>query len=91
MSVTLNIPLYWHHWTNGAEAITVKGNTVGECLKGFASAFPAFNTVLFAGEGKLNESISICVNGKNIKTEGPEKAVRDGDIITLTVSGGCCE
>jgi len=57
----------------------------------FVARYPTFRTVFFAGEGVLNGPISVYVNDKTARPEELAKPVHDGDILTLAVSGGCCE
>jgi molybdopterin converting factor small subunit len=78
------------HLTDEVRVANVIGATVGECLKNLVSQIPRLEAELFRGDGKLEKSLNIFINGESAYPEELEKQVKDGDYLNIlnVVTGG---
>ena len=90
MSVKVNIHRTHRVFTNGLEAVEVKGNTVGDCLDQLIEQYPGMREGLFDKKGKLLNVVEVYVNNESAYPEELEKPVKDGDEIhlILMLAGG---
>jgi molybdopterin converting factor small subunit len=90
MSIEINIPPLLQSMADNIKQVAVNGDTVGACLDAMVKRYPQMKPKLFNGDGVLNKSINIFVNGKSIYPAGVKAAVLDGDEIHITyvVLGG---
>jgi molybdopterin converting factor small subunit len=85
MSVKVHIHTTHRQYTNGLEAVEVKGNTVGDCLNHLVQQFPGMEKALFAKKDKLHNIIEIYVNHATAYPNELVKPVKEGDEIHLVV------
>ncbi len=90
MAATLYVHTTHLQFTDGQEAVTVEGTTVGECLNNLVRRFPLMEKALFAKKDKLLNHVEIYVNSMSAYPNELEKSIQDGDTIHLLValSGG---
>ena len=90
MAVTIHVHTTHRQFTGGREAVTVEGNTVGECLKHLIRQFPEMEKALFAGNDKLLNFVEVLVNHASVYPHELAAPVRDGDELHLLImlSGG---
>ncbi len=90
MSITINLPHFFHRYTNGQEVIEVEGSTVGQCVAHLVKQFPDIKQRLFNNNGKLHGYIDIYVNGESSYPEGLAKPVQPGGqlYILFILEGG---
>ncbi len=90
MSVKVNIHKTHRMYTDGLEAVEVKGGTVGDCLKDLVQRYPGMREGLFDKKGKLLNVVEVYVNNESAYPEELARAVKDGDEIQLILmlSGG---
>lgn len=90
MSIDVNIPPLFQYCTNSKEAVTVNGNTVGECLKQLVEQFPAIEKTLFDERGELFAYLTIFINERVAYPEKLTMPVKDRDkiyIVPVIVGG----
>jgi molybdopterin converting factor small subunit len=85
MAVKVHIHATHRQYTNGLEAVEVKGNTVGDCLNHLVQQFPGMEKALFAKKDKLHNIIEIYVNHATAYPNELVKPVKEGDEIHLVV------
>jgi len=85
VGVKINIHKTQRQYTDGQEAVTVKGKTVGECLQALIQTFPRIKESLFDSKGRLLSVVEIYVNMESAYPDELAKAVKDGDEIHITV------
>jgi len=90
MSIEVSIHQSLRHLTNGQAAVTVNGNTVGQCLINLVNQFPGIKPKIFDKKGKLLNYVDIYVNLESSYPEELAMSVKDGDrlYITLIIAGG---
>ena len=83
--MSINIYIHKTHqvFTDGLARVEVEGHTTGECLKDLVTRFPDIKKVLFTGQGKLLNTIEICINNKSTYPEQLTTPVADSDEIQL--------
>jgi molybdopterin converting factor small subunit len=90
MSIKIGIPPFLLQLVNNNKAITVEGNTVGDCLQDLIKRFPKVRNIILDKNGKLFKHIDVYVNGTSIYPEDLVKTVKNGDelyIINIIVGG----
>ena len=90
MSIKINLPHFFHRYTNGQEVVEVEGSTVGQCVAHLVKQFPNIEQRLFSNNGKLHGYIDIYVNGESSYLEGLAKPVKPGGqlYILFILEGG---
>ena len=89
MSIKMNIPSYLKPYTSDTEVVEVDGSTVLECLDHLVRQFPDIEKMIFGGEGKLLDYVSVFVDGEFSYADELAKPVRDGDELhILYILGG---
>ena len=75
---------------NNQEKVTVKGETIGECLQDLVSQHPNINTLLFDDEGSVQKYIIIFLNQKIAYPKELDIPITPGDDVYLEffVDGG---
>jgi len=73
------------HLTNNQSAVEVDGKTVGKCLAELVERFPGMKPKLFGTNGKLLSYVDIYVNAESSYPEELDKAVNDGDTLSVTI------
>ena len=79
MSITIQISSVFAKYADNQTVLTVKGNTVGECLDDLIGQYPELKTVFLDSEGKLIHSYDVYINGKSAYPNEMTKPVKDGD------------
>jgi molybdopterin converting factor small subunit len=91
MSIRVNI-FYPHlqQFTHNQDAVSVNGNTVGECLGHLVKQFPGIEPGLFDKQGQLLNYVYLFINGKASYPTDLTMPVNDGDELTiaLLLAGG---
>ena len=90
MNIVLEIPSIFRRYTENKTAFEFTGETIGEALEAFASAYPDVRKVFFDRDGKLLHSFDIYVNGESVYPLSMERALNDGDKlnIVMIINGG---
>ena len=89
MSVKVNIPAYLQPYVDSAESVDVTGGTAAECLTDLVQRYPGMGKMLFAGEGRLLDYVSVYVNGQFAYGEELSRPVSDGgEMHILYILGG---
>ncbi len=72
------------------EPLTLKGNTIIECLEDLIHQFPAARELLFDDQGQLIRNIFVYANEESLFQPGMDTPVKDGDtlIIASLITGG---
>ena len=90
MTVTIHIPQFLQHLTNGVTSFNVNENTVGDCLNNLVNEFPQLKEQIFEKDGELHEYLDFFINGESAYPEELAKPVKDGDelhIVNIIVGG----
>lgn len=90
MSIKVHLHKTHRQFTNGREAVDVKGNTVGECLHRLVQKYPDLEKVLFDGKGNLQKTIEIYLNMESTYPQELAKPTKESDEIhiILMLAGG---
>ena len=72
------------------EKVTVKGETIGECLRDLVSRHPNINSLLFDDEGSIQRYIIIFLNQRIAYPKELDIPIKPGDDVYLEffVDGG---
>lgn len=79
MSIEIQISSVFARYAGNQTILTVKGNTVGECLDDLISQYPELRTVFLDTEGNLLHSYDVYINGKSAYPNETTKPTKDGD------------
>ncbi len=85
MSVVVNIHKTHRQYTDGMEAVSVAGDTIGACLKSLIDRFPQMNDVIFNDNGTVSNQIEIYLNMESAYPDELKKKVQPKDEIHITV------
>lgn len=82
--VSIHIPALLRPYANGAEEVTVSGDTVAEALEALGHEYPHLLERILEPEGGLRPYINIYLRGINILTlDGLDTAVCAEDVLTI--------
>ncbi len=88
---TIRIPPVLRPSVGGEREISADGATVGDVLRGLASAHPETQSQLFGADGDLNRYVNVYLNDEDVRVlEGLETPVaeRDSLVILPAMAGG---
>lgn len=88
---TIRIPPVLRPSVGGEREVSADGTTVGEVLRGLASAHPATQTQLFGADGDLNRYVNVYLNDEDVRVlDGLETAVEESDSVVIlpAMAGG---
>jgi molybdopterin converting factor small subunit len=88
---TLLIPQALRAFTEGADRVTVRAETVGEALRGVPGDRDGFVSRVLTPEGELRPLVNVFVGETSIRVaDGLETVLADGDVIAVipAVAGG---
>ena len=88
---TIRIPPVLRPSVGGEREVSADGTTVGEVLRGLASAHPATQTQLFGADGDLNRYVNVYLNDEDVRVlDGLETAVAESDSVVIlpAMAGG---
>ena len=90
MSLKVHLHKTHRQFTDGLDAVDVKGDTVGECLQHLVQKYPDLEKVIFDGKNKLQKTIEIYLNMESTYPEELAQPTKDGDEIhiVLMLAGG---
>ena len=92
MSVKISIPYFLKRHTDGADALEVSGNTIGECFKQLMKHYPKTKKWFTFKDGELlsDASLFMLLNGKGMYPIKLDTPTKDGDEISmgLLIGGG---
>lgn len=83
MPVKVNLYPWLSQVAGGQKAISVTGNTVGECLDKIDAEHPGVKERLLNKEGNVKSYVLILLNGENAYPEELSKPVKDDDEISI--------
>lgn len=87
----IKIPPVLRASVDGEKEVSAAGENVGDVLRGLADAYPATETQLFSGDGKLNRYLNVYLNDEDVRVlDGLDTAVGNGDVLVLlpAMAGG---
>jgi len=89
MSIKVNIPMYFRHYTNGLDVAEVHGTTVGECLNDLVKQFPDLAQVLWYAPDDLDDCIAVGIHQEVLTAwqEPLKQPVSDGEEFTILLFG----
>ena len=88
---TIRIPPVLRPSVGGEREISAEGATVGEVLRGLASAHPETETQLFGADGDLNRYVNVYLNDEDVRVlDGLETPVGETDSVVIlpAMAGG---
>jgi len=88
---TIRIPPVLRQSVGGEREISADGGTVGEVLRGLASAHPETETQLFGADGDLNRYVNVYLNDEDVRVlEGLDTSVGEADTLNIlpAMAGG---
>lgn len=82
--VSIHIPVPLRSYADGAEEVTVSGDTVGEALAALGHEHPAVLERLLDGQGHLRPYMNVYLHGMNVVTlEGLDTPVSNEDVLSI--------
>lgn len=82
--VSIHIPQPLRSYADGAEEVTVSGDTVGEALAALGHEHPAVLERVVDGQGNLRPYMNIYLHGMNVITlEGLDTPVSNEDVLSI--------
>ncbi|MCZ6549065.1 MAG: MoaD/ThiS family protein [Deltaproteobacteria bacterium] len=91
MSVSVRVPTPLRKLTQGADEVTVQGDTVKALVDDLERKFPGIKERICDESGKIRRFVNVYVNGDDIRfLQNLETSVRDGDSISIVpaIAGG---
>ena len=88
---TVRIPPVLRPSVGGEKELTADGGSVGEILRGVASAHPETASQLFSPDGSLNRYVNVYLNDEDVRVLGGlDTSVGDGDTLVIlpAMAGG---
>ena len=79
MSIEIQISSVFARYADNQTVLTVKGNTVGECIDDLTSQYPELKNVFLDDQGNLLRSYDVYINGKSAYPDEMTKPVKDCD------------
>jgi molybdopterin converting factor small subunit len=87
MSVKVKIPPLLRSVTGRRNVVEVEAGDVAGCLNKMVECFPGTKSHLFDENGELKSSVTINVNGKDIRSlSGPQTPVTSGDVVNILLA-----
>ena len=90
-TVTIRIPTPLRSYTNGADAVDVNGNTVGDVLAALGARHEGLLERVLTPEGAPRHFVNIFLGSEDVRVlEGMVTRVADGDVVSIVpaVAGG---
>lgn len=86
----VSVPSLMQNLTNGADKVTVDGETLREVIENLEESYPGFKARLCDGN-RIRKNISLYIDG-TISREGMRQSVKEDTEIHFlpAISGGCC-
>lgn len=82
--VSIHVPVALRNYADGAEEVTVSGDTVGEALAALGHEHPAVLERLLDANGTLRPYMNVYLRGINIVTlEGLDTPVSNEDVLSI--------
>jgi len=91
MNIKVRVPPSLHEITRNRTEFVCQGDTVEELLANLNSQYPGIGEILWDEEGRINQSFSLFINGRNVKLIRKEEIpLKEGDeiLIMQLVAGG---
>ena len=91
MSIKVRVPLSLHRLTENKTEFECQGDSVEELFTNLNSQYLGLREILWDEEGRINNSFSLFVNGRNVRLLKKEKILlKDGDkiLIMQLIAGG---
>jgi MoaD family protein len=88
---TIRIPPVLRPSVGGEREISSDGATVGDVLRGLASAHPETESQLFSADGDLNRYVNVYLNDEDVRVlDGLETPVGETDSVVIlpAMAGG---
>ena len=88
---TIRIPPVLRPSVGGEREISADGATVGDVLRGLASAHPETQSQLFGADGDLNRYVNVYLNDEDVRVlAGLETPVSEADSVVIlpAMAGG---
>lgn len=79
MSIELQLSSVFARYAGNQTILTVKGNTIGECLENLFHQFPELRKIFLDKDGNLLRTYDIYINGGSAYPKEMTKPVKDGD------------
>jgi molybdopterin converting factor small subunit len=79
MSIEIQISSVFARYADNQTVLSVKGNTVGECIGDLVNQYPELKNVFLNAEGNLLHSYDVYINGKSAYPDEMTKPVKEGD------------
>jgi sulfur-carrier protein len=92
MPVTIKVPTPLRKFTQGAEAVSGNGATVGGLVDDLERKFPGIRDRICDEQGRVRRFVNLYVNGDDIRfLQQLDTKVKDGDEISIVpaIAGGC--
>ena len=93
-NVTIRIPTPLRSYTDGADEVRVRAQTVGEALRALGAAHDGLLSRILDVAGEPRPFVNIYVSGTNVRArDGLAGAVAEGEVISIVpaVAGGADE
>ena len=91
MAVTVRVPTPLRSLTNGAEEITIEGNTIQEIVDNLEANHNGIKERLCDENGKIRRFLNVYVNDEDIRfLQNQDTSVKDGDTVSIVpaIAGG---
>ena len=90
MNVTFKLAPYLRKYADNKETVSVKGNTVRECLDNLIRQYPKLKEMIFGEAGVMHNYLSVFAGGIIVFADQLNKQVTEGETIHLLyiIGGG---
>jgi len=91
MTVRVRVPTPLRKFTNGADEVSVQGETVRGVVEDLERKFPGIKERICDETGKIRRFVNVYVNGDDIRfLQNMETSLKEGDAISIVpaIAGG---
>lgn len=91
MAIQIRVPTPLRKFTNGAEAVTAEGASVGALLDQLDRQHPGIKERICDDDGRVRRFVNIYVNGDDIRfLQNLDSPLKDGDEVSIVpaIAGG---
>src|SRR5436309_4120601 len=90
MAITVTIPTALRRFADNQASVEVTGNNITEVLDSLTQQHAQLRQQLYDGDGKLRNFVRVYVNDEDIRAQGDNAPLKDGDEISIvpSIAGG---
>src|SRR5438034_4340363 len=90
MAITVTIPTALRRFADNQASVEVTGKNISEVLNNLTTQHAQLRQHLYTDDGKLRNFVRVYVNDEDIRAQGDNAPLKDGDEISIvpSIAGG---